>query len=153
MSIIYEALKKTDAQNQKLPEQKPAKKYLTFVMVILGIAGAVGIVRYLDNYAFIKSNKPAAKHLVAEAQPSSMALAPEIAANKLPAAKITETKSAFPDNLVLTGILVSEDGNLALIDDRILKVGDTIDGAAILNIQPDRVELSYQNQKITLKNR
>ncbi len=160
MSIIYEALKKTDVQNSKFSEQavsaKSIKQPLTFVMAAIGIAGAIVIAGYLDKFAVIKSNKPAKQLVKVQALPAPVmpvaSLAPEAAVNKLPAAKAVESKPSLPDNLVLSGILVSEDENLALIDDKILRIGDTVDGATIVDILPDRVEISYQNQKFTLKN-
>ena len=53
--------------------------------------------------------------------------------------------------LILNGIVLSADGNLALINEEILKVGDDIRGAKVEEISDKQVSLTFQNQKIILK--
>ena len=55
--------------------------------------------------------------------------------------------------LVLEGIMISNDNNTALINGQVCIVGDTIEGALIEAINEKEVHLSYQGQKITLKNK
>lgn len=60
------------------------------------------------------------------------------------------SESVVP-TLTLTGILFSEDGSAALINGRIVPLGGLVDGARVEKIFPHRVELSYDNQTITLR--
>ena len=53
--------------------------------------------------------------------------------------------------LILNGIVLSADGNLALINEEILKVGDDIRGAKVEEISDKQVSLTFQNQEIILK--
>lgn len=52
----------------------------------------------------------------------------------------------------LSGIIVDKSGEeIAIINDRLLKVGDRINGARIRRIKPESVELSLLDQVITLE--
>ena len=55
--------------------------------------------------------------------------------------------------LILNGIVLSLDGNLALINEEILKVGDDIRGAKVEEIIDQQVTLTLQGKKIILKKR
>lgn len=54
---------------------------------------------------------------------------------------------------ILNGIVLSLDGNLALINAEILKVGDDILGAKVEEIIDQQVTLTFQGKKIILKKR
>lgn len=57
-------------------------------------------------------------------------------------------------SLILTGIVFSEDGNsLALINNRIVRVGGSVDGAILKEVRSDQVELSFEGEKIILRSR
>jgi type II secretory pathway component PulC len=60
---------------------------------------------------------------------------------------ITDTK--IPE-LHLKGISQSGSRSWAFINDRMLKVGDTINGAEIVDILKDRVKLKYAGVEFTL---
>ncbi len=51
----------------------------------------------------------------------------------------------------VSGVILAADGNVALINGAILKVGDELDGATILEINADNVTVDLQGEKITLK--
>ncbi|MFC1594496.1 hypothetical protein ACFL38_04135 [Candidatus Omnitrophota bacterium] len=52
---------------------------------------------------------------------------------------------------VLNGIFATEEGYFALINDRIVKVGDYIDGMEILSIVKDEVMLDFKGEAISLR--
>ena len=56
-----------------------------------------------------------------------------------------------PPKLVLKGIAWGKTEPLALINDRVVKEGDTIEGARILKIDFDRVVVRYRGKKFTFK--
>jgi hypothetical protein len=62
-------------------------------------------------------------------------------------ASVTDTK--IPE-LRLKGISQSGDRSWAFVNDRMLKVGDTIEGAEVLDILKDRVKLKYSGMEFTL---
>ncbi|MEK7849560.1 MAG: hypothetical protein AAB213_01875 [Candidatus Omnitrophota bacterium] len=69
----------------------------------------------------------------------------------------TEKTPAEPEKplpiLTLSGILFGESGSFALINGRVIPEGGKVDGAVVDKISPDRVELSFEGKKITLKSR
>lgn len=63
--------------------------------------------------------------------------------------KITMKKAPV---LILNGTLISEDKNLAIINDQIVEVGEEIDGVKILNIlSPGQVLVEFEGQEFTIK--
>ncbi|MFA5286929.1 MAG: general secretion pathway protein GspB, partial [Candidatus Omnitrophota bacterium] len=54
--------------------------------------------------------------------------------------------------LALSGIFFQQDKGYALINNQILKVGDTIQGAKVEEINLDKVILEFEGRKITLIN-
>lgn len=62
-----------------------------------------------------------------------------------------KTSDARIRELTLNGILLSQDENLALINDQVVIVGDDIEGAKVEEIANKQVTLSFENQTITLK--
>lgn len=63
-----------------------------------------------------------------------------------------EVSKTLP-TLKLTGILVSDNGNIALINGRVVPEGSTVDGAVVKKVTNDTVELSFEGQKIVLRSR
>jgi len=80
----------------------------------------------------------AAGPLADPTRPSGYAPAPAAVAQK-----------AAPPKLHLQAILVSPTRRVALINGRALKVGDHIDGAVILKIQPDRIVVRHRHRRLT----
>ena len=57
--------------------------------------------------------------------------------------------SRTPD-LTLTGIVYSPNGSYCIINNRIIKVGDTVQGARLLTVSQNSVRLDYQGQEMAL---
>lgn len=55
--------------------------------------------------------------------------------------------------LALSGILFSEQGSVALINGRLIKEGSVIDGATLKKVYTDKVELVFEDKRITLRAR
>lgn len=142
MSIIYDALKKIegfhtgdskDKINQKSgssPGHK-VKVYLIYVLcaslgfLITGIFFRI-ISRIPKNQVQVPPQSPT------EA-PLPVALSPAIIAE-------TETQPSAP-SFVLSGVFFSENKGYALINNRIVKEGDKIEGATVMRIALDEVKL------------
>ncbi len=55
--------------------------------------------------------------------------------------------------LTLSGILFGPEGSLALINGRIVREGGMVEGAKLVKVSSDRVELSFDDQKIILRSK
>lgn len=69
-----------------------------------------------------------------------------------PSSSITSQKLA-PTRYewILNTTVISPDRELAIINDRVLSVGDEINGAILLSIEHQQVKLSFENEVITLR--
>jgi hypothetical protein len=160
MSIIYEALKKTrenpeGASRETLPKSKDLispgpslfKKHA-------GLAAWGAVLGILFTWIIThRQSVPA----VAPVPIGKTGLTPTLslskdskAAQKTPNA--AGSSRALP-HLLLNGIVLSEDGNIAMINEQICKAGDEIEGAKIVRITSSQVTLGFRNQEIVLNNR
>jgi len=158
MSIIYEALKKTQEspegvnQQAALPKGKhlpspkapPLKKQL--FLSAAGVALGISFTWVIMNKPFV----PAAPVLIEKTGQPSPLNPPRN--NKTPGKNpdISASSRGLP-HLILNGIVLSEDGSIAMINNQICKAGDEIEGAKIVEITASRVVLSLKNQEIVLK--
>lgn len=180
MSIIYDALKKVEISSSKTPkskidkESKPKLKiYLLFILILcLGFFIAniflnlltqpyrhlsKGEIPYLKG--FIKSSpKDTTSVLIKnptqdkkEQDVNIYRKSPkETSSSEIHFLIAPEAKKLPQDSLVLNGIFFSEGQSYALINNRILKEGDIIDGATVTRITLDTVELESQGSIIKL---
>ncbi len=150
MSIIYEALKKAEKtigiateikkNTGLMPSRPKTNPYLIFLLIAC-------LTLYIANSIFnfiVNANKPAAPAVLIAALPQEAlpAPAPE------PEIKKEEPPPAPP--LILNGIFYSQDGGYALINNRIVRVGDIIEGAIVKRINLDEVELEGAGKTIKL---
>ncbi len=146
MSIIYDALKKVEQTRQEEPQdklragtEKPRPRlriYLTYaVALFLGV--------WMMDRTFVFFSKPAAKQASQEAIYNYAPVSPAVTKA---AAAIAPAKVTFN----LNGIFFSEDEGFALINNQIVKVGDDVDGAKVLQISVNEVELDSQGSLIKL---
>lgn len=61
-----------------------------------------------------------------------------------------EEIATLRDSLKLNGIVHNKDRPMAMLDNRIVRVGDSVKGATITEIQKNKVILSYKNRTFTL---
>ncbi len=169
MSIIYDALKKAektvnqDAKGEvdtkdKLPKFN-FKLYLLYVLVVcLGL--------FIGNlfFGFLTNPKNSllglTKHL-------SIAEKPEVTPRQGPPKKLkakpleasplaanpaisAEIKKKPQESLVLNGVFFSQDKGYALINNRIVKEGDVVNGATVTRINLNDVELKTADSTIKL---
>lgn len=166
MSIIYEALKKVEKKLhqpiQKKPEAELTKKnsiysrFSYFLMAILIFSAVVLFFFSLKKGVFISvalNNDSPKKNRILS---SSASLEENIISEQK---KIPESSSVLPSShkpqpeteFKLTGVFFSGEGGFALINNQIVKEKDEVDGATVLSISQQSVELSYQGKIIKLK--
>lgn len=166
MSIIYEALKKTQGRHKIavagiIPpdiKKEPLKK--TAKVPYLPVLGAVTIGFALILFISTKYQTKARTSMVAP-----MPIAPRpfaVSADLTEAVQVSPPlvssqvfqeaarQEKFGPKLTVNGIVISQDGNIALINDQIIRTGDNIEGAQVERIEENRVVLSYEGREIAL---
>lgn len=160
MSIIYDALKKVEQSNIKGESQQEdslrrhAKKhrlktYLLYVLVVCAGLFAVNIFfTFLARPKIISKIdiKPLAAATVAKQENKQEE--PSVAVQPAPAASpVTATSSGM---FVLNGIFFSQEEGYALVNNHIVKVSDTVDGALVKRIDVSEVELEMDGSSVRL---
>ncbi len=165
MSIINDALKKTaeliqQNTNPQLPKSaKPAEKRKNLLLYLLIIIGGL----FLGNLALnllahkakpetmppkpqeVKAVTPEIKTTaLTQTEQAPSAISNVVAAKPAPEEKMNET------DFVLSGIFFSDAEKYVLLNNQILKEGDTIKGATVKNITTNAVELDRQGQSIII---
>ncbi|MFA5100421.1 MAG: hypothetical protein WC547_06025, partial [Candidatus Omnitrophota bacterium] len=166
------------AQNQppKPQEPKPKREFSikplikALVMIIIGV-----VIAKLAFDSVVPMFNPPQKSAVKEAKPGSkraahrgavpsksknakgkqaetLSLSEQFAAAKI-AAKPAPQQSG--DQFVLNGIFLSEGDGMssAIVNNKVVQVGDSVDGALVQSITIDGVELTKDNSPIKLRNR
>lgn len=161
MSIIYEALKKVQGKSDAaaaVPAQpagkasdangvlKKSTAVRTIIFLLVFLALGMFLIEIVINRWFAARAKKEKTSPIAASYTLPVAEKIEL---KEPAPSVES--SAVQPQLVLNGIVLSEDGNIALINDQILKAGDDIDGARVEEISENQVVLSFETRRITLK--
>lgn len=154
MSIINEALKKTDEQLKKYtplnnslpPKTSKFRSFLLYVLILL--AGL-----WLGNFIFNQLS-----HLIqGTPAPKQDNLTPaQIAPEPAPAAPINQPAEEIKppkSNFILNGIFFSNNDGYALVNNQIVRENDYVDGAKVSSITSNTVELDNAGEVITLSTR
>ena len=192
MSIIYEALKKTQNSSKSMPpagiipniiQKQVLKKTVKFPYApALGIVIGLGLVFFISVSPRLGKSQKISESPIARQpeskEPISLALSfTDKSENSLSQSGLSPLQSekdripsppAFssqdvsgeekkpqrrqPD-FVVNGIVISAEGNIALINDQIIKAGDTIEGAKVERIEDSSVVLSDGGREIILKSK
>ncbi len=164
MSIIYDALKKVEASGDndsktkidKGFKYKPKIYLLYVVMICLGLF----IANIFYEWLFPKDSLNTA-NIVTKGQPP-IDKQETVSAHSRPSSEkatlqaspsigtIIEAKKEPPPAFTLSGVFFSGAEGYALINNRIVKQGDKIDGATIVQITLDEVVLEWDGSIIKL---
>ena len=147
MSIIYDALKKVEDTNLK-DFESPKKQIKKRKTTLLLYAGLVVVGFLVAGIIFKAANNQGRKDTVED---SSLAgHKPEVTL-PAPASSASAPLTSPSSRLVLGGILYDETQPYAIINGKIVKAGDSLQGSKLLQIFPDKVELeSEDGEKINL---
>ena len=131
-------------QEHTFPYYKIIALYV--IMIFIGLVIGNFVIRFLNQPAKPKAAKitppPAAPLLKEKTQAEKKV---ETIA-QVPVAVKKEPEKSF----VLNGIFFSRDEGYALINNQIVKMGDTVDGATVLRIAEEEVELNSSGTSIKL---
>lgn len=176
MSIIYEALKKTQNSSKNITaditsnagqEQNPRKAgKIPYVVPALAIVIGLGFIFFiiLGKYQEIGKvpvvRKPEIKESINRAlsfdKYKNSPPIPSSSFSSLPsqgAPREEKNPQRLQPDFIVNGIVISPDGNIALINDQIIRAGDTIEGAKVERIEDSRVVLSYDDREIVLRSK
>jgi len=153
MSIIYDALKKvqtsqpgdSETKIDKGTKSKPKVYLLYALMVCLGLFVANIFYKWLIPKPLLDTTQK--ESLPNYSQPSTGITAPETGASL--ETKI-ETQKQSPPAFTLNGVFSSGEEGYALINNRVVKKGDKIEGATVVQISLDEVDLEFGGSIIKL---
>lgn len=175
MSIIYEALKKTQAnsdiaspdapvktERKAIPVKPIGRKLILPVVIVVFLSGMSWAVPFILTKTAILPKLVSASRaqLVPDARTEKTIIRENFVSQNNPmAGGVTLTKDAeessanarYEPRFILNGIVLSGDGNIALINDQIARVGDIIEDALVEEIADKRVVLNYRTRKIILE--
>lgn len=146
MSIIYDALKKVavstnDNINSKGKPDKKERKPKSRLLYILTICFGLFVVSVFLIFSTKEQNPPRSN--ITKSQDTNLS-----SAISKPADIQKQSKISFS----LNGVFFSENEGYALINNQIVKEGDKIDGATVMRIGLDEVELEFEGSTIKLSN-
>jgi type II secretory pathway component PulC len=168
MSIINDALKKTEQSintDNVDPEVEAIlrkKRIKNKIKVILLYLLAIGVGIYIGNFFFgFLGKSKSLSRIATKPLPTAQRQFKAAGGEQTTVAKVKETlldnvpllRKESKQPLVLNGVFFSQDEACALINNRVVKVGDEIEGATVRNIDADKVELEIRGSKITLSTR
>ena len=165
MSIIYDALKKiktsqTGDSKTKIDKGfKPKPKIYLLYALMICLALFIANIFYgwlspkpsLNTTGIVTGGQPLIdkKQTVSSSQPSTETAALQTSASV--ETKI-ETQKETPPPFTLNGVFFSGAEGYALINNRIVKKGDKIDGATVVQVFLDEVDLDFGGSMIKLSN-
>lgn len=156
MSIIYDALKKIEVSTDinstvkidAIDKPRSKSKYKIYSLYLLVVFIGFLITSMLLGI-FTKTSTKAKRNK--EPRPPQI-----LSAKAIPDVNVSvhsqpenKPKTAF----ILNGVFFSSDEGYALINNQIVKKGDVIDGATVLQIDLDEVTLEAKDSTIKLSNR
>ncbi len=144
MSIIYDALQKTQRNRSMSMSrdsyQDPAAHRMRWVD-----KGLLAAVILLSGFVIYAYGPPVIKHFKQPAAAKPV-VAAEVAA---PSAQLVT--EAAPANLVLNGVLMSDQNQTAVINNQFYHLGDVVGGMRIVAIELNNVKLQDGNKITMLK--
>ena len=145
MSIIYAALRKIQLNRELVSVAPPRPSILATMGVIdkLIIACLLLLISYLGYHAIMQE-----KHPRVSSRPLTQVSAAAMPARQPTIRPVTKIP-AVP--LTLTGVMISAQESLALINHQPLHVGDRVAGLRIMTIALDKVELEQDGKIVTLR--
>ena len=155
MSIINEALKKTEASIQRnsiketiKPDRKlNLKSYLLYISIFV-----IGL--FLSNFIFTSINRKIQTHQAPKTSKGAPISEKELKTNEiLPTvapAVLPEKQNKPEKNFILNGIFFSDNDGYALVNNQIIRENDSVDGAKVEKITANTVELNNEGKIITL---
>ena len=162
MSIIYDSLKKIEKEKTlplplpeisgRLSQPRRGKNFLNPLFLYAGVA-LIGIVITGALFHFLLSERASVnkKGKIVKLKPPALSLNIPYPYQHTPVAQAqTPSFQEALASFTLNGIFFSQENGFALINNQIVKVGDSIEGAIVEEISEDKVTLKANGIEITL---
>ena len=163
MSIITEALKKAGqekgvlASSVLLPKKKHSFNWgpVFVILVLVLITGPIIAPLFSNPFSkenFVRQETSAVSPPASSAPNDTANRKPQFAVEELPLMQAANPSPFVPaPYLRLSGVVYSKtDISYCIINNKVVRVGETIQDARIVSITPDRVILDYKGQRINL---
>ena len=168
MSLILEALRKLEREKEApargvivvgttpWPGARPDRRLRLFLLGLALGGGLIAFARWRQDGAQRAALPAAASATAAVPQappeptsPAAAASRPAILSTAAP--PIAPASPASPPALTLQAISERDGRPLAIVNDRLVREGDSIDGARIVRIAKDEVELEVAGRRVLLR--
>ncbi|MFC1804755.1 hypothetical protein ACFLZ3_02885 [Candidatus Omnitrophota bacterium] len=171
MSIIYDALKKVEKSNTQGDNRPATKPHLNqlepkaklkikpqyLLLILVGLIGAVAIVtitgKRLNSAGILQRKQETEIPPVRKVEVPTVKI--EIPAPETSEQGIAQSPQGSPERFFtifsLNGIFVSQDDSYALVNNKVVRKGDTVNGATILEIYEDGIDLQVGTKTFSLK--
>jgi type II secretory pathway component PulC len=136
VSIIYDALQKTQRNRSGNKDINLDHINRKIKFLDRGLLIAIILLLALVIYAY---HPLVTKHLHGSTKKPVIATAPKT------------MEAAAPSNMVLNGVLMSDNNQTALINNQFYHLGDSVNGMKIINIELNNVKLQQGNQIVVLR--
>jgi hypothetical protein len=136
VSIIYDALQKTQRNRSSNKEINLDHINRKIKFLDRGLLIAIILLLAIVVYAY---HPLVTKHLHVAKNKSVVAAAPQTVV------------TAAPANMILNGVLMSDNNQTALINNQFYHIGDSVNGMKIINIELNNVKLQLGNQIVVLR--
>lgn len=155
MSIIYDALKKAEKAFNSDPKviletkpEPPKSRYALYILYVLVIC--IGLVVGNAVFGFLThAEKPSSKQAKSIQPQTSPPPTPVIVTlSQTSPAEGTGITKKTQVSLLLNGVFSSEEGGYALINNRVVKEGDEIEGLIVTRVNLDNVELATKDGSV-----
>ncbi len=156
MSIIYEALQKTQVEDETqntLSSQYEMTRddwidvgislVIAFLLAIIIVAHYPQFNNKSRSIAITKKNSAAAPML----ETPDETIKP---ATPLKMTTVPFDEAAYKLNHTLNGVFVSEEEKIAMVNNRFFNIGDSIDGMKVVSIEADKIKLQNMHGMIEL---
>ena len=151
MSIIYDALQKTQTNRSNKPTSKLKKIFrnsqwvdIGMLIVIITLFIIVLFAYYPHISSYLTSKHTTTKQPLAPVQPV-MAKAAE------PQTIRTQFATGNYGKITLNGVFLSDQDKFAMLNNQTYHLGDTIEGMTIVKIDFDKVELHTEKMHLVLR--
>lgn len=146
-SSVKTSTKKATKKSEQ--QENPIKSFFTIMFCLIVIAGALWFI--YQYYTLNMEKKGVNLKKVFNIKPSSLNLniAPKPRHTSAPKQTAMKPEDYPTDAIVLNGVTTMGDTRVALINNEIYRLGESIKGKTIINITMEKVELEDSNGNVT----
>ena len=143
MSIIYDALKKVERSTNKdiiteVNKERSASKLTSYLLYALVICAGI----FAANMMFGMFSPPVASPKTAKiAKPAAKETSSPVPPKATPPVIVEAKIEPMIPTLVLNGVFFSKNEGYALINNKVVKQGDSVEGIKVRKVNLDDVEL------------